>query len=99
MTLGAIYKVIPDETDKSSIRVIDNEGEDYLYIADRFEPVQMDAVHQDITETVTVHVDPVIKGVLRAEALAAQTSLSALLRAWIDEHLDLPAPLYPQETR
>jgi hypothetical protein len=38
-----------------------------------------------------VHLDPYLKGVLHAEAIAAKKSISALLREWIDERLDLPA--------
>ncbi len=38
----------------------------------------------------TVRLNSLLKAILRAEALAAQTSVSALLRAWIDERLDLP---------
>jgi len=87
---GAIYKVLPDNSDPVSLRVIDNEGEDYLYDVSRFEPVGYEEVQINATEAVTVHLDPTTKGILRAEALAAQKSVSALLREWIDERLDLP---------
>jgi hypothetical protein len=90
LTAGAIYKVLPDDGNKASLRVIDNEGEDYLYDVSRFEPIAYDSAQADVTESVTVHLPPVLKGVLRAEALAAQKSVSALLRKWIDERLDLP---------
>ena len=90
LTEGLIYKVLPDNTDQVSYRVIDNEGEDYLYDKSRFEPIDHSTVHGMATDTVTVHLDPVLKGILHAEALAAQTSMSALLRTWIDERLDLP---------
>ena len=38
LTLRTIYKALPDDTAARSnyIRVIDNEGEDYLYPADYF---------------------------------------------------------------
>lgn len=38
LTLRKIYQVLPDESAAKSqyIRVIDNEGEDYLYPADYF---------------------------------------------------------------
>ena len=91
LTLDAIYKVLPDVSDPSAIRVIDNEGEGYLFDANRFEPVHYDGDHVDITEVLTVHLDPMLKGILRAEALAARRSVSALIREWIDERLDLPA--------
>lgn len=91
LTMGAIYKVLPDDTDQTSWRVIDNEGEDYLYDTSRFELVDVAHAHHHATESVTVHLAPLLKGILRAEALAAQQSVSALVRSWIDERLDLPA--------
>ena len=36
------------------------------------------------------NLDPAIKGILHAEALAAHKSMSTLVQAWIDERLDLP---------
>ncbi len=38
-----IYRVLPDEEAASDgdIRVIDESGEDYLYSADRFVPIQL----------------------------------------------------------
>lgn len=90
LTAGAIYKVLPNESDPVSLRVIDNEGEDYLYDISRFEPVEYDGKVFEASEAVTVHLDPVLKGILRAEALAAQKPVSALLRDWIGERLDLP---------
>jgi hypothetical protein len=41
-------------------------------------------------ESVTVHLPTYVKGILHAEAIAAHKSVSALLREWIDERLDLP---------
>jgi hypothetical protein len=61
------------------VRVIDNEGEDYLYPVEYFEPVTSNAA-QETSETATVHLDPVTKGILHAEAIAAKKSVSALLR-------------------
>ena len=90
LSLGAIYKVMSGAGDQASLRVIDNEGEDYLYDIGRFEPVDYSSVLLGASEVVTLHMDPVLKGILRAEALAAQKSVSALLREWIDERLDLP---------
>lgn len=90
LTVGDIYKVFRLDNDPISLRVIDNEGEDYLYSAGRFEPVQLPDKSGETAERITVYLDPLTKGILRAEALAAQTSVSALLREWIDEHLDLP---------
>lgn len=90
LSLGAIYKVMPGAGDQASLRVIDNEGEDYLYDKGRFEPVEYNSGRLGASEAVTLHVDPVLRDILRAEALAAQKSVSALLREWIDERLDLP---------
>lgn len=88
LTLGQVYKTLPDTSDSVSIRVIDNEGEDYLYDAKRFEPLKM---HGEIAEAaVTVYVPLYVKGILHAEALAAHKSVSALVRDWLDERLDLP---------
>ncbi len=41
--------------------------------------------------SLTIHVDDYTKGVLHAEAVASDKSISVLLREWIDERLDLPA--------
>jgi len=68
------------------MRIIDNEGEDYLYPVDYFESVLFNG-DREANETATVHLNPVTKGILRAEAIAAKKSVSALLRAWIDERL------------
>lgn len=89
LTLGAIYKMLPSGSDVVTLRVIDNEGEDYLYDASRFEPVEMHG-HDAIDDTITIHLNRRVKGILRAEALASQKAISALLREWIDERLDLP---------
>jgi hypothetical protein len=40
---------------------------------------------------VTAHLPPWLKGVLYAEAVAADKPVSALLREWIEDRLDLPA--------
>jgi hypothetical protein len=92
LTLGRVYKALPpteDELRLGELRVIDNEGEDYLYPAEYFEPVEFVEVREP-TETATIHLDPLTKDILRAEAVAAKKSVSALLRHWIDERLDLP---------
>ena len=45
LTLRMIYRVLPDESAERSrfLRVIDNEGEDYLYPADYFMFVELPA--------------------------------------------------------
>lgn len=91
LTPGQIYKVAPPaEHDGGMLRVIDNEGEDYLYPADYFEPVESANAPKAPDRQVTVHLDEITKGILHAEALAEKKSVSALLREWIDEWLDLP---------
>jgi len=90
LVIGQVYKVAPpDKNDQAfELRVIDGEGEDYLYPADYFEPFVPSG--DEKTESVTVHLDQYQKGVLHAEAIAAKKPVSALLREWIDERLDLP---------
>lgn len=88
LTIGQVYKTLPDHSDKVSLRVIDNEGEDYLYDANRFEPIEF--IGEASETTITVHLPIYLKGVLHAEALAAHKSVSALVREWLDERLDLP---------
>ena len=92
LTVGRVYKVLPptdDELRLGEMRVIDNEGEDYLYPANYFESVDL-VVSREPTDIATIHLDSLTKDILRAEAIAAKKSLSALLREWIDERLDLP---------
>jgi hypothetical protein len=72
------------------LRVIGEEGEDYLYPINYFEPYrEEEGAHA--TETITVHVRPFLRNILRAEALAAQESISALAREWLEDRLDLAA--------
>lgn len=91
LDIGQIYKLAPpDPNDGPEVmRVIDDTGEDYPYLADYFEPFTMHG-GEHATETATVHLSPSLKSVLHAEAVAAGKSISALLREWIDERLDLP---------
>ena len=93
LTIGRVYKALPpteDERRLGELRIIDNEGEDYLNPADYFEAVFFHPVRKP-DETTTIHLDALTKDILRAEAIAARKSVSALLRNWIDERLDLPA--------
>lgn len=96
LTIGHVYKVVPitaEERQRGHLRVVDDTGEDYLFPASYFEPV---AISQEALvaheAAVTVHLAPLLRDILRAEALAANKSISALLRDWIDERLDLPEP-------
>lgn len=89
LIIGRVYKVAsPQEHDGNLLRIIDGSGEDYLYPAEYFEPFT--TTNQHLSESFTIHLDPYLKGVLHAEAIAAQKSVSALVREWIDERLDLP---------
>ena len=92
LTIGQVYRSLPltdAEKDAGVIRVIDNEGEDYLYDASYFEPFQPDGVRSELTDSLTIHLDTFMKGVLHAEALAANKTMSMLVREWIDERLGL----------
>lgn len=43
LDVGKVYPVLPDAKGESAgmIRIIDNSGEDYLYSADHFVPIQL----------------------------------------------------------
>ncbi len=98
LTLGAIYKVLPPERNDPAdmVRIVDETfGEPgseagYLYPNQYFEPF-VPTGKARLVDAVTIHLDPYVKGILHAEAIAANTSVSALLRAWIDERLDIAA--------
>ena len=95
LTIGAVYKVLPTaqhEGDTGMIRIVDNSGEDYLYPASYFQPLDGNTVPaewQSGHATLTIHLDPRTKAILHAEALAAHTSMGALVRQWIEERLEL----------
>ncbi len=99
LTVGKVYKLIPDRTaqEHGLIRVIDESfGETgseggYLYPAEYFEPFLL-AEHVQAPASMTIYVDDYLKGVLQAEAVAADKSVSALVREWLEERLDLPTP-------
>ena len=92
LTLGAVYKALPtpqSERDAGLLRIIDNSGEDYLYPANYFQPLDWAANWESGHTALTIHLDPRTKAILRAEALAAYTSMGALVRQWIEERLAL----------
>ena len=75
------------------IRVIDESfgepGSDngYLYPVGYFEPF---LPHEDqSTSSLTIDLDEYIKGVLHAEAVASDKSVSALVREWVEERVRL----------
>lgn len=95
LEIGKVYKILsttPQERRDKLLRVIDNEGEDYLYDSDYFEEVDLKAVGEPETGFValTIHLPPLVKAIVQAEALAAHKSAAALMREWIDDRLDLP---------
>ncbi|MFN8493109.1 MAG: hypothetical protein U0350_36235 [Caldilineaceae bacterium] len=90
LVIGQVYKVAPPDPNDGpdELRVIDGEGEDYLYPSEYFEPFLPNGAEK--TESITVHLDAYLKGVLHAEAIAAKKPMGVLVREWIDERLDLP---------
>jgi hypothetical protein len=100
LTVGKVYKTIPDRTSEKHglLRVIDESyGEPgsengYLYPADYFEPF-LPLRNVQSPSPVTIYLDEYIRGILHAEAVAADKSVSALIRDWLEERLDLPVPV------
>ena len=98
LTVGKVYKVISDPIAEQHglIRIIDESiGErgsenGYLYPAGHFEPFL--PTEDPRRSSVTIYLDEFTKGVFHAEAVASDRSISALIREWVEERLDLPAP-------
>ena len=89
LTPRQVYEVIPDPAEVNGmIRVIDNSGEDYLFETDLFEPLDNLTA---LTTDVTVGLTWPMKATIYRLANQRGISMSALLREWIDEHLDLPS--------
>jgi hypothetical protein len=88
LTPRQVYEVLPDAAEVNGmIRLIDDTGEDYLFEADLFEPVD------DLTGLATevaVSLTWPMKAAIYRIANQRGISMSALLREWLDEHLDLP---------
>ena len=96
LTKGVIYRLLPTtqvEKDSGMLRVIDNEGEDYLYPTRWFQVMSEKELILDLSEMVTVHLNLRSKVVIRDIANAKGVSIAALVREWIDERLDLPETL------
>ena len=95
LTVGKVYKVIPDPAadQHGMTRIIaESFGEPgsedgYLYPSDYFEPFLPD--EQFSRTSPTIYLDEYVKGVLHAEAVASNKSVSALMRDWVEERLDL----------
>jgi hypothetical protein len=87
LIVGQVYKVAPPaENDGDLWRVIDETGEDYLYPERYFEPLDL---AEATAETITAQVPTWLKGILHAEAIASHRSMSAVLRDWLEERLDM----------
>lgn len=89
VTPGQYYRVLPDKAEAHGmLRVIDNTGEDYLYPATDFEDV--DDLSRLQTEVI-VRLDAPTKAAILQMANQRGVSMSALVREWIEERVDLPA--------
>jgi hypothetical protein len=88
LTPNHVYEVIADPAEVNGmIRVIDDTGEDYLFEADLFKGI--DNLTGVVTD-VTVGLTWPMKAAIHRIANQRGVSMSALIREWIDEHLDLP---------
>ena len=88
LTPQRVYEVIPDPAEANGmLRVIDDIGEDYLFEAGLFR--EIDDLTGVVTE-VTVGLTWPMKAAIHRIASQRGISMSALIREWIDEHLDLP---------
>lgn len=100
LTIGRVYKALPAATAErhGMMRVIDESygepgsAQGYLYPADYFQPFMPNGNTQQ-PASVTVHLDEYLKGILHAEAVAANKSVSALVCDWMEERLDLPVSI------
>lgn len=98
LIIGKVYRVAPPlpNDDPSMIRIFDGSygqaGSEigYLYPRDYFEPIDIEELSGHANKSVTMHVPEALAGILHAEAIMAQKSVSALLREWVEERLDLP---------
>ena len=98
LTIGQVYRVISDPAAEKHgmTRVIDESfGEagsenGYLYPADYFEPFLPN--EKPNRSSLTIYLDEYVKGVLHAEAVASDRSISSIIRQWVEERLALPGP-------
>jgi hypothetical protein len=96
--VGKIYRVAPPlpNDNPMMIRIYDGSygqaGSEigYLYPRDYFEPVDLTQINGHADKSVTMHLPEALAGILHAEAIMAEKSVSALLRTWVEERLDLP---------
>lgn len=86
LTPNQVYEVIADEK-HGMIRLIDDTGEDYLFESHLFRSVEnLNELAADITVGLTWPMKATIYRIANQRGI----SMSALLREWIDERLDLP---------
>ncbi len=93
LSIGRVYKVVPpteDDRRLGELRVYDDTGEDFLFPASYFDPYLPNG-DLETADSLSISLNVYLKNILRAEALAAQKSVSALLRELVEEKLDLPA--------
>jgi hypothetical protein len=96
LTSGEVYEALPvssAEWRDGWLRVIDNEGQPYLHSAHLFEPVDPTTLMGGPAQIITVHLNGLTKLKLRDQAHANGMSMSAFLRALVEERLDLPATI------
>lgn len=88
LTPGQFYQIVPDEAEAHGLlRIVDNTGEDYLFDADLFEEVyDLSSLFTELTVGLSIP----MKATIYQLANQQGKSMSALLREWIDERLDLP---------
>ena len=98
LIIGKVYRVAPPLPNDNSIMVRIFDGSygqpgseiGYLYPRDYFEPVDLTQINGHVDKAVTMHLPEALAGILHAEAIMAEKSVSALLRSWVEERLDLP---------
>ncbi len=93
LDIGEIYQSLPTTKTEDAVgdlRIIDNEGEDYLYKKERFVAVDPQELQAVRSFRATAHLNGVAGIFLRDQARARGISISALLREWVDERLDMP---------
>jgi hypothetical protein len=98
LIIGKVYRVAPPLANDhpSMLRVFDGSygqaGSEigYLYPRDYFVPVDLNFENSYADRSITVHVPEALAGILHAEAIMAEKSISALVREWLAERLDLP---------
>jgi hypothetical protein len=96
--VGKVYRVAPPLSNDhpSMIRIYDGSygqaGSEigYLYPREYFEPLELNLSTSHADKSLSIHLPEAMAGILHAEAIMAQTSVSSLVRAWIEERLDLP---------